>query len=260
MDPSLTFFAVDPFLFISAFIAGFLMFLAPCTLPILPGYLGYISGLTHVELTDPTPGNGVRRRLLKHAGAFVSGFTVVFVGLGLLAGFAGSLVAPARAVLTVLGGTFIFLSGLFLIGVFRIPFLMRAQQMSLPSVLKRGTPYASFLLGAAFAFGWSPCIGPILGTVLFFAGNSETIAIGAFLLLTFSLGFALPFLVLAFAIEQVGEYIQKVTPFLRMVSIGGGVVLLILGVRLMVGATPLTDWFIDLFHPFDALEYLYPYL
>lgn len=251
---------MDPLLIGSAFVAGLLMFLAPCTLPILPGYLGFISGLTHAEMADPTPGNGVRRRLFKHAFAFVLGFTGVFVSFGLLAGYAGSLLTPVRSTLTIVGGAIIFLFGLFLIGVFRIPILVKERRITLPAVLRKGTPVASFLLGASFAFGWTPCIGPILGTVLFFAGNSETVTAGALLLLVFSIGYALPFMLLALAVERVGEYITRITPFLRALSFVGGVVLLIIGLRLMCGGSVLTDWFYNLLTHFNIEDRLYPYL
>jgi cytochrome c-type biogenesis protein len=250
----------EPFLFVSTFVAGMLTFLAPCTLPILPAYLGYISGLTHKEITDPAPGNGVRVRVFKHAFAFVFGFTFVFVTFGLLAGFAGSLLSPVRGALTILGGGIVFVFGLFLLGLFRMPFLTRELRFVLPARFARGTPGTSLLLGSAFAFGWTPCIGPILGTVLYFASATETLATGAMLLLVFSIGFALPFMLLAFVIERAGEYVTRAAPYLRAISIIGGVALLVLGTRLMVGDTIVSDWFFRLFDHINVEDFLIPYL
>jgi cytochrome c-type biogenesis protein len=250
----------DPFLFISTFIAGVLTFLAPCTLPLLPAYLGYISGLTHKELTDPLPGNGVRVRVFKHAFAFVFGFTLVFVTFGLLAGFAGGMLAPVRSVLTVAGGAIVFIFGLFLLGVFKLQYLTRERRLTLPERFRRGTPATSFLLGSAFAFGWTPCIGPILGTVLYFASATETLTTGAALLFVFSVGFALPFMLLALVIERAGEYVTRAAPYLRAVSIVGGVVLLILGTHLMFGDTVVSEWFFRLFEYVNIEDALIPYL
>lgn len=251
---------MEPFLIISAFVAGALTFLAPCTLPLLPAYLGYISGLTHHELMEPTPGNGIRARIFKHAFAFMLGFTGIFVTFGILAGFAGNILAPLKGTLTVAGGAVVCIFGLFLLGVFNLPFLVRERRLILPERLRRGTPATSLLLGAAFAFGWTPCIGPILGTVLFLASSTETVAAGALLLLVFSIGFAIPFMALALVIERAGEYVTRIAPYLRAVSIVGGVALLLLGARLMFGDTVLTNWFFSLFEYLNIEDLLLPYL
>lgn len=251
---------MEPLLIISTFIAGVLTFLAPCTLPLLPAYLGYISGLTHHELVAPTPGNGIRARIFKHAFAFSAGFTAVFVTFGILAGLAGGILAPVKSILTVVGGGIVFAFGLFLLGAFNLAFLTRERRFTLPERLRRGTPATSLLLGAAFAFGWTPCIGPILGTVLFFAGTTETVTTGALLLLVFSIGFALPFMLLAFAVERAGEYVMRIAPYLRVISVIGGIALLVLGTRLMFGDTMLTNWFFSLFEYLDIEDLLLPYL
>ena len=251
---------MEPFLILSTFLAGVLTFLAPCTLPLLPAYLGYISGLTHHEVTKGTAGTEIRRRIFKHAFAFVFGFTLIFVTFGMLAGLAGSVLASVRGPLTMIGGAVVFVFGLFMLGAYKIPFLTRERRMTLPTTFKRGTPVTSFLLGSAFAFGWTPCIGPILGTVLYFASATETWATGALLLLVFSLGFALPFMLVALLVERAGEYVERATPYLRIVSIIGGIALIMIGIQLMFGDTVLTSWFFKLFEPLDIESLLVPYL
>lgn len=251
--------AVSITLSVSAFVAGLLMFLAPCTLPLLPAYLGFISGITHKELA-----NGVsrraRRQVLLNALMFVLGFTAVFMALGLLAGVAGTLLAPVRQWLAIIGGVLIIVFGLFMLGVLKFSFFARERRPRLPPALTLGTPASSLLLGAAFAFGWTPCIGPILGTVLFFAGSTETIMTGAFLLMVFSLGFAVPFLLLALLMSQATRLVGKVVPYLRAMSMVGGAVLVIIGVSLVFGDTLLTEWFFRLFDHLDFGEALMRYL
>ena len=251
---------MEPALIISTLVAGVLTFLAPCTLPLLPAYLGYISGLTHKEITDPTPGNGVRVRIFKHAFAFMLGFTLVFVLFGILAGYAGHVLAPLRGVLTQVGGVVILVFGVFLLGALNVSFLVRERRFVLPERFRRGTPVTSLFLGSAFAFGWTPCIGPILGTVLFFAGNTSTVAAGALLLLIFSIGFAIPFMTLALLVERAGEYVTRAAPYLKGISILGGIALIMIGLRLLIGDSVLTDWFFNLFRYLDIEEHLLPYL
>lgn len=250
---------LTPLFFLSTFFAGVLMFLAPCTLPLIPAYLGFISGVTHKELQDMAP-HSLRRMVLKNALMFVLGFTIVFMVLGILAGVAGALLAPFRDTLTLAGGVVIVFFGLFMLGVFNVSFLTRERRIRMPHLFTLGTSASSLLLGAAFAFGWTPCIGPVLGTVLFFAGSTETLLTGAFLLALFSLGFAVPFLGIALAIGQATRLVERAAPYLRAVSVIGGIVLVILGVTLLIGSTPLTEWFFRLFDYLDFEEALLRYL
>jgi len=250
---------VEPLFFVSVFIAGVLMFLAPCTLPLLPAYLGFISGVTQTELAEGVS-KRARNDILRNASMFVLGFTVVFAFFGMFAGAVGSFVAPLRELLTVIGGVVILLFGLFTLGTVNINLFARERRLQLPKAFTLGTPTSSALVGAAFAFGWTPCIGPILATVLLFAGSTETILAGVLSLVVFAAGFAVPFLLLALLISQSTRFIEKATPYLRAVSLVGGVVLVLLGISLIVGQTPLTDWFFRLFDYLDFEEALMPYL
>ena len=226
-------------LIVPAFIAGVLTFLAPCTFPLIPAYLGFISGSSAADLYNPLKREGARRRIFLNGLFFLVGLTVVFVLFGTLAGFLGQTLVPYRIWLTRVGGTFVILFGLFTLGILRIPFLtqfLSTERRIKPALIfKRGTPLSSTVLGASFAFGWTPCVGPILGSVLLLASTTATAFQGAFLLFVFSLGLAIPFLFVAAAFGTVSSSIRRVAQYLRGVEIIGGIFLIILGALLITG-------------------------
>ena len=217
----------------SAFVAGIITFLAPCTLPLVPAYLGFISGVDPEMLNDPSRKAEVRRKIIINGFFFVVGFTAIFVIFGALAGLLGEGLAPYRIWLTRVGGAFVILFGLLMLGVFNLPFLQREHKMKLPSWIKVGKPSSSSLIGAVFAIGWTPCVGPILGSILLLASTSSTAGTGAFLLLVFSLGLAVPFMVVAAGFAHAAEKIQAIQKWLKWISIIGGVFLVVLGILLL---------------------------
>jgi cytochrome c-type biogenesis protein len=164
-----------------AFLAGVLMFLAPCTLPIVPGYLAFIAGVS------PGEEKGARGRIVRNAIWFVIGFSVVFVLLGTFAGYVGVAIGPWRTLVARLAGLVIIFFGLTMLGVIKFSFITAEHRARIPKFLSLGRPESSMLIGALFALGWSPCIGPILGTILFIATTTSAFA-GALLLTVFSLG------------------------------------------------------------------------
>ncbi len=226
---------IDPALFIGAFIAGMLMFLAPCTLPIVPGYLAFIAGIPLSALTNPAAKRSARMVVFKNALAFVIGFSAVFILLGASAGFVGTLVGPWRYALAKLGGIVIILFGLTMLGLLRLPVLSSERHIKLPSFLELGRLPSSAFIGALFAFGWSPCIGPILGTVLLIASNSATVFYGAVLLGVFSLGLAVPFLLTALIVTESTVFLSRIGGFVKGLSIVGGVGLIVGGVVMLTG-------------------------
>ena len=173
---------MDTVLVIPTFIAGLLTFLAPCTLPLVPAYLGFISGVSLADLQDPEKVRRVRWKIFLNGLAFVIGWTAVFVALGTLFGFVGSALVPYRQWLTRIGGIFVIIFGFFMLNVIRIPFLTRQRTISVPPIFKRGKASNSLILGTAFGLGWTPCVGPILGSILLLASTSTTVFQGAFLL------------------------------------------------------------------------------
>lgn len=208
-----------------AFGAGALSFLSPCVLPLVPGYISYMSGLTG---QDAQPAE--RRRAATIAMAFfVSGFTAVFVPLGVTASILGSFLDQNRLLFTRVGGAFIILMGLMFMGVIKLPFLYREARF-------HPTPGAgvtgSFVLGAAFAFGWSPCIGPILGASLTLAAGTNP-GKGALLLLLYSLGLGIPFLLAGFGITRVTPVVTALRKHTRVLMTASGALLIIMGLLFM---------------------------
>ncbi|MBI4119310.1 MAG: sulfite exporter TauE/SafE family protein [Parcubacteria group bacterium] len=229
-----------PPLVIPAFIAGILTFLAPCTLPLLPAYLGFISGVSLEDLDNPTRASRTRWKIFLNGAAFIAGFSLIFIAMGTLVAFVGGMVlAPYRLWLTRIGGLFVILFGLFMLNVLRMPFFAGEWRPKVPHIFERGKLINSFVLGSAFAFGWTPCIGPVLGSILFLASISTTALQGAILLLVFSAGLAIPFLLVAVAAGSAARLIGKTAKYLNIVSIIGGAFLVLLGILLITNNTAL---------------------
>ena len=220
----------------SAFLAGMLMFLAPCTLPLIPGYLAFIAGVPYGEINkEGSAHTKARRRILINAAAFVVGFSFIFILLGTFASFIGGLLGSWRYVLARGAGFLVILFGLTMMGVVRIPVLSRERRLGLPSFLTVGRPESSLFIGMLFALGWSPCIGPILGTVLLYASAHTTALQGAMLLGVFSLGLGIPFLLTALLLSYAGKTFTQITPKLKTLSVVGGAVLVLFGILLLTG-------------------------
>lgn len=216
---------MHPALIIPAFVAGVLMFLAPCTLPIVPGYLAFIAGASG--------GTGSRRRIVWNAVAFVIGFSIVFVALGASAGFLGSFIGPWKALISRFAGALIILFGLTMLGLFRIPLLSGEMHIKLPKFVVLGKWQSSLLIGALFAVGWSPCIGPILGSILFLASGASTALAGAFLLGIFSLGLGVPFILTAALMQSGQNMFGHWATTSKVLSVLGGVLLLVIGTLML---------------------------
>jgi cytochrome c-type biogenesis protein len=217
---------MELFLIPGAFLAGVLMFLAPCTLPIVPGYLAFIAGVA------PGEEKRSRGRIVRNALAFIVGFSIVFVLLGTFAGFLGAAVGPWRVLIGQVAGAIIVLFGLTMLGIFRIPILSNTSNIRVPKFLSLGKPQSSALIGILFALGWSPCIGPILGTILFVASSTSPYA-GALLLTVFSIGLGVPFLLSAIFIDKIGEWTNKLGRFTAVLSYVAALVLIGIGLLMM---------------------------
>lgn len=219
-------------LIVPAFIAGVLTFLAPCSLPLVPGYLAFIGGVSFTDLNDPEKAKRARRKIFLNGVFYVIGFSVVFIIFGSLFGLGGAALIHYRVWLSRIGGAFIILFGLFMMGFIKIPALL-ADRRPTWKHLTPGNPVSSLIFGATFAFGWSPCIGPILGSVLLLASTRATVGQGAFLLAVFALGLALPFLVIALGIGSATSFLKKLNRFLPALSIIGGLFLIFLGILIL---------------------------
>lgn len=210
-----------------ALVAGLVSFSAPCTLPLLPGYVSFVSGM------DASTAGASTRRVAAGSALFVLGFTAVFVALGMTASALGLLLAQQTRLLNIVGGGFITVMGLFVVGVLRVPALQRTWRVNLSS-LSAG-PATAFPLGAAFAFGWTPCIGPVLAGILTTAASTATMAEGVVLLTAYSLGLGLPFLGLAVAVSRGRGRLGWLRRNSRRIEIAGGLVLTFMGIAIMTG-------------------------
>ncbi len=218
-----------------AFVAGLLSFLSPCVLPLVPSYVSFITGLSLDDV-------GSRRwTAVSHALMFIAGFTLIFVALGASATAVGTLLRTHRVWLERGGGLLIIVFGLYLLGAFRFGPFARERRFHIQD--KPLGYLGSGLVGLAFGAGWSPCIGPILGAVLSYAAATATLGQGMVLLLVYSLGLGVPFLLAAFAVEKFVVWFQRYSRFIPVVTrISGGIVLVV-GILLISGQfTRLAGW------------------
>lgn len=221
-----------------AIVAGLLSFSSPCVLPLLPGYVSYVSGLSD-RPADERPVGAVltvatrRRRVRTGALLFIAGFTTVFTALGATASALGLLLRQNLPTINLVGGSVVVILGLTMIGLFRIPLLQRQTRLPLSRI--GAGPGSAFPLGAAFAFGWTPCVGPVLATILTTAASSASPGRGAVLLLAYSLGLGVPFFLLASGMARGRDRFGWLRRHTRRIEITGGVALVLTGVLMMTG-------------------------
>jgi cytochrome c-type biogenesis protein len=218
-----------------AFAGGLLSFLSPCVLPLVPSYLGFVTGLTFDEI-------GNRRRIaMVHAALFVLGFSLVFMVFGASATALGRVLKYYEVWMQRIGGALIMLFGLYCLGLIRWRWMDRDTRVHLD---RKPMGYlGSVLVGMAFAAGWTPCIGPILGGILGLAATEETVGRGMVLLGAYSLGLAVPFLAAAFAVESFLDWFQRFRRHLRWIQWASGILLLVVGFLLLTGQfTRMAAW------------------
>lgn len=216
--------------YVGAFIAGLLSFLSPCVLPLIPSYITYITGLSFNDLQAEHPTHIVRRKTFFHSLCFVTGFTVVFVLLGASATLIGTLLQQHSSLIRKIGGVLIFLFGFHVTGL--VPFGLLLGEKRVTVRHKPAGYVGSFLVGLVFAAGWTPCIGPILASILMVAANEENVIYGIILLLAYSLGLALPFMLSSLALHHFLIFFNRFKRFIRIFEIITGVFLMLVGVLL----------------------------
>jgi cytochrome c-type biogenesis protein len=216
--------------FPAAFLAGFLSFLSPCVLPLIPAYFTFITGFSLEELTE-NRNSELRKKVVFSTVSFVCGFSMVFILMGASASYLGGLIYNYREIIRIIGGMLIILMGIHLTGIIRIPGLDVEKRIHMD---KKPLHFLGiFIIGMAFGAGWSPCIGPLLGSILIIAGSQETVRQGMVLLAIYSAGLALPFIILSVFIHLLLMVIKKASRFLQYVNAAAGILLILAGLILV---------------------------
>ncbi|MGE0276044.1 MAG: cytochrome c biogenesis CcdA family protein [Nitrospiraceae bacterium] len=212
----------------TAFLAGLLSFVSPCVLPLLPSYLMFITGLSFDQLSDPAERHRLRHTIMVNALLFIAGFSLVFIAFGASASLIGQLLTDYQQLIRKVGGVLIVLFGLYVMGILNLRFLMTEKRIHLHN---RPAGYAgSVLIGATFAAGWTPCVGPVLGTMLMYASTTDTLADGVTLLAFYSLGLGLPLFAAAMGVDRFLASFKRVRRYQKAVSAASGLFLIIFGV------------------------------
>ena len=230
--------------FVVAFSAGLFSFLSPCVLPLFPSYVSFITGMSVSDLTADLSG-AARRRVMLHALSFVLGFSLVFVALGASFSAAGQFLLDYRNLIRQVGGVLIVLFGLYIAGVFKLAAMGRTMQFQLRE--KPAGYLGSLVVGITFAIGWTPCVGPILGAILSLAGTSETVQRGIGLLVAYSAGLGVPFLLSAVALGSFLKFFRRYRPLIPVMERSAGVLLVVVGVLVFTNYyVVLNSWAISL--------------
>lgn len=214
--------------FLGAFVAGLLSFLSPCVLPLIPSYITYITGLSLADLQAQHPTHAIRRQTLLHSLLFIGGFTTVFVLLGASATLIGSALQQHADLVRKAGGVLVVIFGIHVTGLAPIHLLLGEKRINLNR--KPAGYLGSFMVGIAFAAGWTPCIGPILASILMVAATEETVAHGIMLLLVYSVGLGVPFLLSSLALHRFLLLFNRFKKHIRMFEIATGIFLIVIGI------------------------------
>ena len=228
-----------PVSFSLAFIAGFLTFASPCIFPLIPAYISYITGISFDGLKDADR-KAVQRKTLLHSLFFVLGFSSIFIALGASASLLGKVILANKVLLARIGGVIVILFGLYMMGVFRLGALDKEKRLTVK--LEKGSIFGSFLLGVTFAAAWTPCVGPILGSILIYAGTQETMWEGMWLLTFYSLGIAVPFIISAFLVNSLLSLMPRLNKFLAAVKYICGILLVLIGILLITNNFGMIRW------------------
>ena len=229
----------------AALIAGLVSFLSPCVLPLVPPYLVYLTGATIEHVANDEAVASSKRAVMISALLFVLGFSTVFVALGASASLIGGLIRAWSAQLSILAGIVIIVMGLHFLGLTRVGLLMREGRLPIPKPVGL---WGAYVMGLAFAFGWTPCIGPILAAILSIAAAEATVARGAGLLAVYSAGLGIPFLIAAFMVEQFSSVFARMKRHLATVERAMGVLMIITGIAFLTGAVSnVSIWLLDTF-------------
>jgi cytochrome c-type biogenesis protein len=232
---------------IAAFAAGFLSFISPCVLPLIPGYISFVSGVSVEEMRGDAAPATSRLQVFITSLAFVLGFSLVFIALGASATAIGKFIFAQLPILSKIAGGVLIVFGLHTMGVFRLAFLDTEKRMH--AQRKPAGPLGAMLVGVAFAFGWTPCIGPILGGILAIAGSRNSVGEGITLLAVYSAGLGIPFLLTSLAINQFFGAAKKIRRYYHAIELTSGALLVAIGLLIMTGQLTLIVRFLQPYLP-----------
>lgn len=218
---------------IFAFLAGLASFLSPCILPMIPSYLAFITGISLEELSQDQNLKKVRKSVITNSLFFILGFSILFVIMGASATFLGKFLSKNIRWLEIIGGSLVVILGLHFAGLFKIKFLEKEKKFHLDK--KPLGLVGTVLVGMAFGAGWTPCVGPILGSILTMAAATQDVAKGIILLISYSVGLGIPFLLTGLLIHKFFEYFKTIRKYFRVITLVGGILLVIIGVLLITG-------------------------
>jgi cytochrome c-type biogenesis protein len=237
--------------YVYAYLGGLISFLSPCVLPLVPPYLAFMAGTTIDQISDKnTVDRALERRVLLSSIFFVLGLATVFVALGAGASVIGQTLLQNKILFGQIAGGVIIVLGIHFLGIIRIPFLYREARFDAGK--SAGTYAGAYVIGLAFAFGWTPCIGPILGSILVLAGQEETIGQGVLMLVIYAAGLGLPFILAAFFIRPFMNWMRKFRKHIGTVEKAMGVLLILVGVAMITGTfSSAAYWLLEVF-PFLA--------
>ena len=229
----------------AALVAGLVSFLSPCVLPLVPPYLVFLTGTSLERFADQEPEARIKRETVVAALLFVAGFSTVFVALGASASVIGSVIRAYSHALGIVAGVVIIIMGLHFLGITPIAFLHRQKRLE---VAKPVGLWGAYVIGLAFAFGWTPCIGPILAAILAVAASEQTVARGAGLLAIYSLGLGIPFVIAAFAVEPFAAFLSRFKHYLHRVEQAMGALLVLTGIAFLTGSlNQMSVWLLQMF-------------
>ncbi len=228
----------------AAFSAGLLSFISPCVLPLVPSYLSYITGLSVENLAKVEERERFKSAILVNALLFIAGFSTVFIAFGASASLIGQVLYEYQDIIRKIGGILIIIFGLYLLGVLKLNIFMTERRLM--HFESRPVGYlGSFLIGTAFAAGWTPCVGPVLGTILAYASTTESMSGGVMLLSAYSFGLGLPFFLTAFGMDTFLSYFKSLRTYLGGVSFISGGLLVLVGIMIFTDSVTLFTSFLE---------------
>lgn len=228
---------------IAAFSAGLLSFVSPCVLPLVPSYISYITGLSVEQLTNSTERAKFKKAIVLNSLLFIAGFSSVFIAFGASASFLGQVLITYQDSVRRVGGILIIVFGLYLLGILNLNFLNREHRFQFRN---RPAGYlGSFVIGVAFAAGWTPCVGPVLGSILLYASTTDSLLNGVVLLTFYSVGLGLPLFVTALGVDRFLAYFKEMRAYLWGVSTVSGVLLIAVGVMIYANSLTMVTSFLE---------------